>query len=52
MLLGNVLNPYKYMNNCDLYAQFSVYEADPITCKEVLVFNKRMVLSNIDAFNY
>lgn len=52
VLLGNVLNPYKYMKNCDLYAQFSVYEADPITLKEVLVFNKRMVLSDIEAFNY
>ena len=51
-LLGNVLNPYKYMKNCDLYAQFSAYEADPITPKELLVFNKRMVLSDIEAFNY
>ena len=51
ILLGNVLNPYKYMRNCDLYAQFSVFEADPITLKEVLAFNKLMVLSDIEAFD-
>ena len=49
-LLGNQSNPYKYMKNCDVYAQFSQYEADPITVKEAAVFSKPMVLSNITAF--
>lgn len=43
-------NPYKYMKNCDLFIQLSKYEADPITIKEVTIFNKPMVLSDIPAF--
>ena len=50
ILCGGQLNPYKYMSRCDIYAQFSKYEADPITVKEVSVFNKKMVLSDIPAF--
>ncbi len=49
-LLGNQKNPYKLMSSCDIYAQFSQFEADPTTIKEVAVFNKPMVLSNIIAF--
>ena len=49
-LLGNQKNPYKLMSACNVYAQFSQYEADPITIKEVAIFNKPMVLSNIIAF--
>lgn len=29
----------------------SLYEADPLTIKECMLFNKPMVLSNIDSFN-
>ncbi|MBE5744189.1 MAG: glycosyltransferase [Clostridiales bacterium] len=49
-LLGNQSNPYKFMKNCDVYAQFSKFEADPITVKETAIFSKPMVLSNITAF--
>lgn len=49
-LLGVRSNPYKYMKNCDVYAQFSEFEADSITIKEVAVFHKPLVLSNIVAF--
>ena len=38
------------MKNCDVYAQFSQFEADPITVKEAAVFSKPMILSNITAF--
>ena len=50
VLCGGQLNPYKYMSRCDIYAQFSKYEADPITVKEVSIFNKKMVLSDIEAY--
>ena len=49
-LLGNQPNPYRFMKNCDVYVQLSEYEADPITIKEVAVFDKPMVLSDIIAF--
>ncbi len=50
ILLGNQNNPYKFMKNCDVYVQLSLFEADPITIKETAIFNKPMVLSNIIAF--
>lgn len=43
-------NPYSYMKNCDIYAQLSEYEAEPITIQEVALFNKPMVLSSILGF--
>lgn len=49
-LLGNQSNPYKFMKNCDVYAQFSKFEAYAITVKETAIFSKPMVLSNIRAF--
>ena len=52
ILCGGQLNPYKYMSRCDIYAQFSKYEADPITVKEVSVFNKKLILSDIPAFRF
>ena len=50
ILCGSQINPYKYMSRCDVYTQFSVYEAEPITIQEVAAFGKPMVLSNIDGF--
>ena len=50
ILTGNQTNPYRFMNSCDCYLQFSLYEADPITIREVAVFNKIMVLSDIPGF--
>lgn len=52
ILCGGQLNPYRFMSRCDIYAQFSKYEADPITVKEVSVFNKKLVLSDIPAFRF
>ena len=49
-LLGVRSNPYKYMKNCDVYAQFSEFEAEGITVKEAAVFHKRLVLSDIISF--
>lgn len=50
VLCGGQLNPYKFMSRCDIYAQFSKYEADPITVKEVSIFNKKLFLSDIEAY--
>ena len=38
------------MKKCDVYLQFSKFEADPLTVKEAAIFNKHMVLSNIPGF--
>lgn len=50
LLCGLHDNPYRFMRRSDVYVQLSKYEADPITVKEVAVFGKTMVLSEIDAF--
>lgn len=50
VLVGNQLNPYRFMKRCDVYLQFSLYEADPLTVREVAVFNKPMLLSDIPGF--
>ena len=51
VLTGSQSNPYKFMKRCDAYIQLSKFEADPITIKEVAVFDKPMFLSNIESFN-
>lgn len=50
-LIGYTANPYKYMKNCDIYIQLSNYEAEPITVKEVALFGKPMILTNIEGFS-
>lgn len=47
MLLGLQTNPYKYMKNCDIYVQTSIYEGSPITIKEAMIFSKPIVSTNI-----
>ena len=49
-LIGNQSNPYRFMSRCDAYLQFSLFEADPITVREVAIFNKPMILSDIPGF--
>lgn len=49
-LIGNQSNPYKFMSRCDVYLQFSLFEADSITVREVAIFNKPMILSEISRF--
>ena len=50
VLAGNQSNPYRFMSRCDVYLQFSQFEADPITVREAAVFNKMMILSDIPGF--
>ena len=49
-MVGYRENPYCFMKNCDLYIQMSEYEAEPLTIKEMALFGKPMVLSNIEGF--
>ena len=46
IFLGAVNNPYKYMQDCDIYVQTSVHEGFGITVEEVKVFNKPIVVTN------
>lgn len=50
ILCGGQSNPYKFMKRTDVYTQFSVYEAEPVVVKEVSLFGKPMILSNIEGF--
>lgn len=50
VLTGNQMNPYRFMSRCDCYLQFSLYEADPVTVREAAVFDRHMVLSDIQRF--
>ena len=38
------------MSRCDCYLQFSLYEADSVTVREAAVFDRHMVLSDIQRF--
>lgn len=48
-LLGAKTNPYKYMKNCDIYVQTSVYEGSCMTVNEAMMFNKPIVSTNFPA---
>lgn len=49
ILLGSQTNPYKYIKNCDIYAQTSIYEGSCITVNEAMIFNKAIVSTNFPA---
>ncbi len=49
ILLGLQTNPYKYMKNCDIYVQTSIYEGSCITVNEAMIFNKPIVSTNFPA---
>lgn len=44
--LGTTVNPYRYLKDCDIYAQPSRYEGKPITVQEALICAKPIVISN------
>lgn len=46
ILLGSKLNPYPYLNDCDLYVQTSLHEGYCITLHEAKVFGKPVVTTN------
>lgn len=46
VLLGSIINPYKYLQECDIYVQTSLHEGYCITLHEAKVFNKPVVTTN------
>ena len=48
VLLGTQLNPYKYIENCDIYCQTSLREGYCITIAEARVLNKPIVSTNFE----
>ena len=49
ILLGADTNPYKYMKNCDIYVQTSIYEGSGMTINEAMILNKPIVSTNFPA---
>lgn len=49
ILMGLQTNPYKYIKNCDLYVQTSIYEGSCIAVNEAMIFNKPIVSTNFPA---
>lgn len=46
-LLGNKINPYTYMKNCDIYVQPSYYEAYCTTTNEARILNKPIIATDV-----
>lgn len=49
-LVGSDVNPYRWMNMCDVYLQPSRFEGYGITVAEAKALNKRIVASDIPEF--
>ena len=49
ILMGSKTNPYKYIKNCDIYVQTSIYEGSCITVNEAMIFSKPIVSTNFPA---
>lgn len=45
ILLGTTLNPYRYLNDCDIYVQPSRYEGKPLAVEEAKMLAKPIVVS-------
>ena len=46
VFLGEKENPYRYMQDCDIYVQPSLHEGYGITVAEVKVFNKPIIVTD------
>lgn len=46
ILLGKKINPYTYMNQCDLYVQPSRYEGKAVTVTEAKILGKPILITN------
>lgn len=51
VLLGNKINPYPYIKNCNLYVQPSYYEAYCTATMEAKILNKVVVATNVGGMN-
>lgn len=45
-LLGKKMNPYPYINACDIYVQPSRYEGKAVTIREAQILGKPVVITN------
>lgn len=48
ILLGTQTNPYKYLQDCDIYVQPSIHECYCTTVTEAKCFNKPMVITDVN----
>ncbi|MBP3917937.1 MAG: glycosyltransferase [Clostridia bacterium] len=46
ILLGNTMNPYTYMRDCDIYAQPSRHEGKPIAVEEAKILYKTILTTD------
>ena len=46
ILLGKKINPYPYINKCDIYCQPSRYEGKAVTVREAQILSKPVVITN------
>jgi glycosyltransferase involved in cell wall biosynthesis len=46
ILLGKKINPYPYINECDIYCQPSRYEGKAVTVREAQILGKPVVITN------
>lgn len=51
ILLGTQTNPYKYLQDCDIYVQPSIHECYCTTVTEAKCFNKPMVITDVNGSN-
>jgi len=51
ILLGTTINPYKFMRDCDIYAQPSRYEGKPISVEEAKIMRCPIVVANYSSAN-
>lgn len=46
IMLGKKMNPYPYINACDIYIQPSRYEGKAVTVREAQILNKPVIITN------
>lgn len=51
ILLGKKINPYPYINKCDIYCQPSRYEGKAVTVREAQILAKPVVITNFPTAN-
>lgn len=52
VLHGELLNPFPYIKNCDIYISTSNFEGFPRTITEALILNKPVIATNVSGTAY
>ena len=47
IVLGSKINPYRFVEDCDIYVQTSFHEGYCLTIHEAKIFNKPVVITNV-----